>query len=414
MRWFKLSVLSFLLWGCSAQPGPTVVSSPQLASPRVFGAYPGSDVFFNILCYNGNMVVGLIASHDKSMWTEDANSDLVRIAMDGGTNIYHHAGILAHMTPNPDGNIYVAETYNGDGAIAKVTPTGNITDLPLPRGFLPSWLVSGSDGNLWITNGNAAGGIVRMTTSGSYTLFSDALVAGPSGISRGADKNVWVAVSGGLVRISVADGTPTFFPWGAGYNNTSLSQVNEGPDGGLWGADGKGIFYRMDTFGTVTTYQLDPNAKFGEVHGLPIAGPNKSIYWVDSFFENPDEEYEYDTVRKTVSQNGMSMTGGVAYAIGRDDQLWSCNDSGTDVLILHGIVTTPDAVTVGVGSTAPLAVKEPRSTQHSFKAVSENTGITTVSGTGESFVVTGVSAGSTNIKVSDKIGNSVEVPVSVN
>jgi uncharacterized protein YjdB len=56
---------------------------------------------------------------------------------------------------------------------------------------------------------------------------------------------------------------------------------------------------------------------------------------------------------------------------------------------------------------------EKKSRQRSFTAVSNNQTIATVSGSGESFTVTGVAPGSTTITVSDLIGNSLDVAVTV-
>lgn len=53
------------------------------------------------------------------------------------------------------------------------------------------------------------------------------------------------------------------------------------------------------------------------------------------------------------------------------------------------------------------------SLQHVFSAVSNDTAVAKVSGSWKTLRVSGVAPGQTTITVSDKIGNSLDVPVTV-
>jgi streptogramin lyase len=68
------------------------------------------------------------------------------------------------ITRGPDGNMW-ATTGN---AIARITPSGVITQFPLPDGYSGGSITAGSDGNLWFTEDSAIG---RITPSGTITEF---------------------------------------------------------------------------------------------------------------------------------------------------------------------------------------------------------------------------------------------------
>jgi streptogramin lyase len=69
----------------------------------------------------------------------------------------------------PDGNLWIAE--RGAGKIARMTPTGQTTEFPLPNpNAKPFQIIAANDGALWFTEqaGNALG---RITTSGAITEY---------------------------------------------------------------------------------------------------------------------------------------------------------------------------------------------------------------------------------------------------
>ncbi len=102
------------------------------------------------------------------------------------------------MTAGPDGNVWFARViyyYSYEDEIGRVTPSGQVTEFPLPskepgKSGLPA-IVTGPDGNLWFTE-SIANQIGRITTSGQITQFP--LPHGesrPVGITAGPDGNLW-------------------------------------------------------------------------------------------------------------------------------------------------------------------------------------------------------------------------------
>src|SRR5436305_913978 len=91
----------------------------------------------------------------------------------------------------PDGNLWF--TMNQLALVGRITPTGDITEFPVPtaQGLA---ITAGPDNALWFTT---QGGVVyRMTTDGaitnSYTVPSDG-----DGIATGPDGRIWI--SGGPI-----------------------------------------------------------------------------------------------------------------------------------------------------------------------------------------------------------------------
>jgi streptogramin lyase len=110
------------------------------------------------------------------------------------------AGLPRGITAGPDGNLWFTEEAGNQ--IGRITPSGSITEFPLPTkcglsgGCEPWSITTGPDGNLWFTelDGNRVG---RITPTGSITEFR--LVGtcgyptgcGPAGITSGPDGNLW-------------------------------------------------------------------------------------------------------------------------------------------------------------------------------------------------------------------------------
>jgi len=97
---------------------------------------------------------------------------------------------------------------------------------------------------------------------------------------------------------------------------------------------------------------------------------------------------------------------------GSDGQVWIIYGK-LYAYVAHPIVVLPNPISVQNGSTQAVTVSEKGLPQKQFTAISADPAIAAVSGTGENFAVTGVSQGTTVITFSDKIGNSLDVSVTV-
>ena len=388
------------LGGCSMRSA--VSSNPTVVSPYVVqtGKQNGWRIFQMPSPGIGPQIIG---GNDDAMWGTSVNG-VVRIAMDGSLRTFAHPGIIYPITPNPDGNIYVAEAYNGGYAIAKLTPSdGSFVDMPLPAGFVPTWITTGSDGNLWIAGGTDH--VLRMTTSGVTTSVAGFSVI--TSLTRGPDKNIWASDADlrEIWRININDFTITPYSW-------PPVGATEGADGALWGGyhrDGTGqrssLIYRIDMQGNISSFS--PGQKAGVT-----AGPDKTLYW----FGDETRMWYFNEITHAITSSRRLFTGcNGDVAPGPDGQMWLNCSYTVYVDIIHPIVTHPGSVSVGVGASQSLTVSEPNSFQKVFSAVSHNPAVATVTvANGHTFSVTGVSTGTTTITVSDKVGNSLDVAVTVN
>ncbi len=109
------------------------------------------------------------------------------------------------ITAGPDGNLWFTEP--GVAQIGRITPTGTITEFPIPRTVADSSAIAitvGPDHNLWFTEYNNAQ-IGRMTPTGSLTEFPVTPNTKPQAITVGPDGNLWFTEydNGQIGRITV-------------------------------------------------------------------------------------------------------------------------------------------------------------------------------------------------------------------
>lgn len=136
-----------------------------------------------------------------------------------------------YMTKGSDGNLWFSEFYAD--RIGRITPTGTITEFPLPDLNDIEGITSGPDGNIWFTE-PGENKIGRMTTKGVVTAFEiHANNPSPRGITAGPDGNVWfveyydntigrITPSGVITRFAIPQSQGS--PW----------WITTGKDGDLW------------------------------------------------------------------------------------------------------------------------------------------------------------------------------------
>jgi streptogramin lyase len=134
------------------------------------------------------------------------------------------------ITAGPDGNLWFTD---GAGEIGRITPSGSITEFPVPSGSFR--ITAGPDGNLWFT-GYSTGEIGRITPGGSITEFPTP--DGAWGITAGPDGNLWFADPGGnkIGRITPGGSITEFrLPGNCGkYGTCAPHGITSGSDGNLW------------------------------------------------------------------------------------------------------------------------------------------------------------------------------------
>jgi virginiamycin B lyase len=224
----------------------------------------------------------IVAGPDGNLWFTDAGPDtqhwffepnlsrIGRITTSGEITFFPGKARPFHiptdLTVGPDGNVWVVhqEFVGGDGAINRVTASGQVTELLWSGAYR---ITTGPDGNLWFTD--LFRDIGRMTPAGQVTYFSTPQSPSPMDISIGSDGNVWftyfqltrvgrITPAGVVTELEV----PAF-----------LNRVTSGPDGNLWFTGEGNRIVRMTTAGAVTESTIP-----GSAMDL-IAAPDGNIWF---------------------------------------------------------------------------------------------------------------------------------------
>jgi streptogramin lyase len=164
-----------------------------------------------------------------------------RITPTGTVTLFTHGfnpnGYPLAITAGPDGNLWFTEWAKN--MIAKITPTGAITEYSLPAGATqPDAITTGPDGNLWFTTCGGPGAVGRVTPSGIITLYTAGLPPASqlTSITTGPDHNLWFTEAGGPGAIGTITpaGAITQSSTGPSTARGVPTDITTGPDGNLW------------------------------------------------------------------------------------------------------------------------------------------------------------------------------------
>jgi virginiamycin B lyase len=420
-------VLACALAGCSLpgtplRPDGSSSSNQMLVGPRVVQKGKGAQwVQFKPHTLSG-LYSAMVLGSDGNVWFIDENAaSLVRISTSGSIKEFQLSGIITgnavSMTVGADNDFYILDessnivrvTANGKGQafpipsgdgtsidglalgpdgnvwfaefnhIAKITPSGKITEFAYPSGYSTNQyggVTSGSDGNVWFaeSSNNAIGRVVPST--GKITMFSIPVGCTPAPVVLGNDKNVWfvcLADTPLLGNITPSGKISTFALGGAFSSNETEQFCARGLDGEPWCASGNdGTVFRIDTK-THTVKTFTPPLGSG-VRPDAVAPGSDGNLWVDT-------------------------AGGVGEI---------------DVLVTNPMTVTPAKLTFpAAGQMQTVSVKENGTSN--WTAKSSNTAVAKVAqgSSKSSFKVTSVGKGTCKITISDGAGNSVAVSVTV-
>lgn len=184
-----------------------------------------------------------IASAGGALWVADAaNPDRIdRVATDGVQETFRiapprKAAVMTGIAAGPDGALWFTQSgFFGDppDGIGRMTTTGQSTSwaLPHPRAN-PTRIAAGPDGALWFTEleGHAVG---RITPSGSISEFPLPAGLDPYDIAAGPDGAMWFTADSCIGRITTSGQVMAWPVHGAGR----LLGIVAAPDGSIWGAD---------------------------------------------------------------------------------------------------------------------------------------------------------------------------------
>jgi streptogramin lyase len=202
------------------------------------------------------------------------------------------------IAEGPDGNMWQLVTKGQPGktageqrftsAIDRITPSGQITEFPLPPlppdQYLPKSLTSGPEASMWYSAGRRIG---RVTMSGQVTEFP-IVSSGNGDIVAGPDGNLWLTdPNGGAVTINgfptpvdaivrvTTTGQETRFPLPEGSDPSGISL---GPDGNLWFTESfQPRIGRITPAGAITEFPLSPD--IGGAEDI-VAGRDGALWFV--------------------------------------------------------------------------------------------------------------------------------------
>jgi streptogramin lyase len=201
---------------------------------------------------------GIAAGPDQNLWVVDHVGWIDRFSTNGQlTGQFPFPGTCCdssavNIAAGPDGNLWAAEIASGgpphaDG-IARITPSGTVTDYgSLPDAELRG-IAAGPDGNLWFTAG-AGDYVGRMSVDGQIDTFALAVPSTPAAIAPGTDGNVWFAEEVGRIGQITPSGTMTEHQLPGGSSPFGLTA---GADGNIWFVD-----RTANTIGRVETAQAN-------------------------------------------------------------------------------------------------------------------------------------------------------------
>jgi parallel beta-helix repeat protein len=247
-----------------------------------------------------------------------------------------------------DGNVwFVEQTIN---SLARITPAGQVTEIPIPAQLAHGSIAFGPDGNIWLGSLTDIGEV-----SPQGTLLRDYVIPSMIGasidnlkITLGPDGNIWYVepYTNDIVGRLTPGGQITEYnigmgPWGA-------AGIIAGPDGNLWfeAVLNSESIGRITPSGMVTTFDTStsgfPSALAGG-RGI-TAGPDGNI-WFDGATSDPaiNAIYRMSTAGQMTGEFPVPTANSGTYGmtVGSDGALWF-TELGADQI---GRITTSGQIT---------------------------------------------------------------------
>jgi virginiamycin B lyase len=136
------------------------------------------------------------------------------------------------ITKGPDGAVWFTTDNN---RIGRITMSGHVTLIPIPRGTFgaaPASIATGTDGNLWVVYTKTAP-ILRIRPSGQVTeLCRMTSIGAAEDIEAGPDGDIWIDRGSSLVRVDPRGNAYSYDHLGVAGRSVGLPFVGE--DGRVW------------------------------------------------------------------------------------------------------------------------------------------------------------------------------------
>jgi len=262
-----------------------------------------------------------------------------------------------HIVTGPDGNLWVTETLLD--SVAKVTPGGTVTQVPLTPNSAPSRIVDGPDGDLWATE-PGSNQVAQITTAGVVTHHP---VAGkPTGITVGADSpnpDLWVTLPGvnKIARLTTA-GTVTQYPIPTAGSNPG--GIVLGTDGNIWFSENAGnkIGRLTDTPGHSSFVVVHDSGYLPASQGIALStGSTHKPTTVRWLFEGPNHHSVTDPTTSLFSSGNQAPGSMFSFTFTTAGTFTYTDTVGS--LSPGTIKVTPQAVKTGSTITITMATSVP-------------------------------------------------------
>ena len=246
----------------------------------------------------------------------------------------------------------VGGTIVGSATTTYRTPTpGDGFLFPTPCCTRPGYMTSGSDGNLWFTDGSSNLG--QVTPSGGITYSQSAVQGEAQQLTTGSEGDLYVnafVAGGSATESDIANVKPggfngTTFKWEVSAKGTSINDLALGPDGNVWFAGHPsvgtgGTVGFVTPAGKVKLFQLPP------ADGVPVAitsGPDGALWFLLTIGQI-GRISTTGTVTLFIPPTATSFGGSNTIALGPDGNLWFLGaDSNSNDIV--GRVAPTGAVT---------------------------------------------------------------------
>jgi len=158
-----------------------------------------------------NSPAGIVTGPDGALWFTNANSDSIgRITVDGTvTNVYPTGTDALDIVVGPDQNLWFTNYWQA-GSIGFITTSGSVQILQSEYVDSPAEMVLGPDGALWFAS-RFTNSVVRVTTAGLFSRFTDPGMSNPNGIAVGSDGAIWFCNEDGAIGRLGTDGKVMYY-----------------------------------------------------------------------------------------------------------------------------------------------------------------------------------------------------------
>lgn len=262
--------------------GVASASTTFAPSPSFLNAYPVPQVPVGRggMGYPG--IWNIAKGSDGNMWAVATGyAEVLKVAQDGTMTAYPVSDTgdqLQGLVAGSDGNLWFAET--GNNSIGKITTSGAVTEYPLPYtvAALPTCVGLGKDGNVWFWD-DWSQLLGSITPSGTVTEYQFPSTASINGIVTGADGNLWMTDIGdnAILKASISGQLLATYP--IPTNNSQPYGLAAGPDGNVWFTEfNANKVARITPSGTVSEFALPSGS------GAPIAitaGPDGRMWFAE-------------------------------------------------------------------------------------------------------------------------------------